>query len=269
MEKDLRVLVTGATSGLGKEMARQLGARGYRVAITGRRKEKLDKTTEEVKKAGAVDVLPLQGSVTELNIVREQYEKIKNKFGGLDWAILNAGVGDSENGKNFTAENYRWTFDTNVIGVCNWIEVVLPGMLEQKRGAIAGISSPAAWRGFPQTGSYSASKAALYTLLESLRVDLRSTGVDVVTVCPGWVKSEITARNDPKQMFILLETEDGAGRILKGIDKRKRVVHFPFPLTHMIRYLIRPLPSWIYDPLASKFIDRHKEPYVDESKQSE
>ena len=179
--------------------------------------------------------------------------------------ILNAGVADSRKATAFTADDYRWTFETNVFGVCEWMEAVLPDMIAAKKGVIAGISSPAAWRGFPSTGSYCASKAALSTMLESARLDLRGTGVEVITVCPGWVRSEITDRNDPKEMFILLEVEDGVRRILRGIDKRRRLVHFPCQMTWLVRYLIRPMPMWLYDPLIARFVKRNKQPYVDQS----
>ncbi len=259
-----RVLITGATSGLGREMARQLGQRGCRVAITGRRDAKLREAERAIVEAGG-EALALLGSVSDRATVEAHYGEIRSRWGGLDVAILNAGVADSRPAQTFTADDYRWTFETNVFGVCEWVEAVLPDMLASKRGVIAGISSPAAWRGFPATGSYCASKAALSTMLESMRLDLRGTGVDVITVCPGWVRSEITDRNDPGEMFILLEVEDGARRILRGIDRRRRLVHFPWQMTWLVRYLIRPLPMWVYDPLIARFVKRNKQPYVDES----
>ena len=264
-EAGTRVLITGATSGIGKEMARQLGAKGCRLAITGRREGKLAEAAAAAREAGAQDVLELVGSVAELDEVREQYRRVKETFDGLDVVILNAGVGDSRNAKRFTVEEYRWTFETNVFGMCNWLQVVIPDMLRAKRGTIAGMSSSAAWRGFPSTGSYCASKAAVSTMLESMRVDLRGTGIDVVTVLPGFVKSEITARNNPKTMMCLLETDDGARRVLRGIEKRRRIVHFPRPFTWFLRYFIGGMPGFLYDWFATKFIKRDKQPYVDES----
>lgn len=264
MQRGNRILITGATSGLGREMARQLGARGCRIAITGRREGKLRETERLITDAGG-EALALVGSVSDRDTVRAHYAAISEMWGGLDVAILNAGVADSRRATEFTAEDYRWTFETNVFGVCEWMEALLPDMLAAQRGIIAGISSPAGWRGFPSTGSYSASKAALSTLLESARLDLRGTGVEVITVCPGWVKSEITERNDPKEMFILLDVEDGAQRILRGIDKHRRLIHFPWQMTWLVRYLVAPMPMWLYDPLIARFVKRNKKPYVDES----
>lgn len=260
-----RVLITGATSGLGREMAVQLGAQGHRVAITGRRKEKLEETARAVAAAGG-ECLPLLGGVTDLDEVKRHYAEISAKWGGLDWAILNAGVGDSVNAREFKAENYHWTFATNIGGVANWLEAVIPGMLAAKSGTIAGVASLAAFRGLPRSGAYSASKAALVTMLESVRVDLRGTGVSVVTICPGFVKSEMTDRNDPKDMMFLLEVKDGAARMLRGIAAKKRIVHFPWQLSYPAIYLLHNLPGFLYDAIAGK-IKRRKKPYQDPSRQ--
>jgi short-subunit dehydrogenase len=123
---------------------------------------------------------------------------------------------------------------------------------------IAGIASLAAFRGLPGSGPYSASKAALVTLLESTRVDLRGTGVDVVTVCPGFVRSPMTDRNKPGTMPFLMETPDGAAAILRGIDARKRIVHFPWPLSYPTKYVLAHLPGFVYDRLASRLAPMRK-----------
>jgi NAD(P)-dependent dehydrogenase (short-subunit alcohol dehydrogenase family) len=260
----LRVLITGASSGLGQELALQLCRGGARSAITGRRAEKLSAAAAQARQAGG-ECLELLGDVTDYAQVKEHYAAIKAHWGGLDWAILNAGVGDSLSARDFSAENYRWTFATNLGGAANWMEAVIPDMIAAGHGVIAGIGSLAGFRGLPHSGAYSASKAALHCMLESARVDLRGTGVDVVTVCPGFVRSEMTARNEDWMPF-LLETADGARRIIEGIQSRRRVVHFPWQLSLPMIYVARHLPGWLYDPLAARFIKRKKKPYLDESR---
>lgn len=262
--KDLRVLITGATSGLGREMGVQLGRRGCRVALTGRRKDKLAAAAAAAEEAGG-EVLALRGSVTDPAAVREHYAEIKDAWGGLDWAVLNAGIADSRNAREFSAEHYHKTFAINVGGVVNWMEAVLPDMIAAGDGIIAGIASIAAYKGLPGSGAYCASKAALVTLLESTRLDLRGTGVDVVTVSPGFIKSEITDRNSPDQMPFLLETEDGVRRIIRGIERRKRLVHFPWQLSLPMVYLVPNLPDWLYERVISPLKRRKRKPYVDES----
>ena len=246
-----RALVTGATSGLGREAAVQLARRGWRVAVSGRRQEQLEATARAVTAAGS-ESLVLLGSVTEPAEVRAHYAAIKAAWGGLDYAVLNAGVGDMMDAKEFSAETVRWTFDANVLGVCRWMEAMIPDMLAQKSGVIAGVASLAGFRGLPKSGPYSASKAALITLLESTRVDLIGTGVSIVTVCPGFVRSEMTDRNKPGSMPFLMSTEDGVAAMLRGIDARKRVVHFPWQLSYISKYLIPAIPDFLYDWLAHK-----------------
>lgn len=247
----MRVLITGATSGLGRGMAVLLARRGWRLALTGRRAGALKETGELVREAGG-EALLLTGSVTNMDEVREHYAAVKAAWGGLDWAILNAGVSESMDSKAFSAELVSWTFDVNLLGAARWLEVLIPDMIAQGSGVIAGISSLAAFRGLPQSGPYCASKAALNSLLESVRVDLRSTGVEIVTVCPGFVKSEITDRHQPGSMPFLMETEAGAAAIVAGIDARRRVVHFPWPLSYPMKYLAPALPDFLYDRIASR-----------------
>ncbi|MFI5351212.1 MAG: SDR family NAD(P)-dependent oxidoreductase [Elusimicrobiota bacterium] len=267
MKSPVRAVVTGATSGLGRELAVQLARRGWRVAITGRRADALKETARLVADAGG-EPLILVGSVTDDEEVRAHYALIKKEWGGLDWAIMNAGVSETMDSKhNFSTEQIRWTFDANVFGVCRWLEAVLPGMIAQGSGVVAGVASLAGFRGLPSSGPYSSSKAALMTLLESTRVDLRGTGVDVVTVCPGFVRSEMTARNDPSGMPFLMETADGAAAILRGIDARRRVVHFPWQLSYPTKYVLARLPDFLYDRLAGRLAHlRKKKPSAESLK---
>lgn len=245
-----RALVTGATSGLGREAAVQLARRGWRVAVSGRRREHLEETARLVREAGG-EPLILCGSVTAPAEVKAHYAAIKTAWGGLDYAVLNAGVGDTMSAREFSAETVKWTFDANVFGVCHWLEAVIPDMLAQKSGIIAAVASLAGFRGLPKSGPYSASKAALITLLESTRVDLIGTGVSVVTVCPGFVRSEMTDRNNPGTMPFLMETSEGVAAMLSGIDAKRRVVHFPWQLSYAMKYGVAALPDFLYDWIAN------------------
>ena len=251
MTQGRRVVVTGATSGVGRGMAVELARRGARVAITGRREAKLMETFQAVEAAGG-ECLALLGSVTDMADVKRHYAAIREKWGGLDWAILNAGVGDSMNAREFKAAHYHWTFETNVGGVVNWLETVIPDMVAAGQGTIAGMASLAAFRGLPNSGAYCASKAALFTLLESTRLELRGTGVHVVTICPGFIKSEMTARNDPRDMKFVMEVDDAVRRILRGIERKQRIVHFPWQLSYLMRYIVHNIPGFLYDRVTAK-----------------
>jgi len=253
MPQGRRVLITGATSGIGRGLAVELGRRGARVAITGRREAKLMETADAVKAAGG-ECLPLLGDVTRTADVTRHYALIRERWAGLDWAILNAGVGGATNARKFNAEQYHGIFETNVGGVVNWLEAVIPDMIAARQGTIAAMTSLAAFRGLPNTGAYSASKAAVLTLLESTRLELRGTGVSVVTVCPGFIRSEMTAKNDPKDMAFIMDTEVAARRILRGIERKQRLVHFPWHMSFLMRYLVHNLPGVLYDRVAAKSV---------------
>jgi len=249
-----RVLITGASSGLGKEMAVQLARRGWRVAVTGRRADKLAEAARLVREAGG-EPLTLQGGVEDLAGVRAHYAELKRAWGGVDWAVLNAGV-SGDRRTVFDAEDIDRVFSANLQGAANWIDAVLPDMLAARSGTIAGVASIAGWRGLPRSGPYCASKAALITLLESLRMDVADTGVRVVTVCPGFVKSEMTDRNDPRDMWFMLETPDGAARMIAGIERGARVVHFPWQLSLLVKWLVTPMPAALYEWLAPRLMRR-------------
>jgi NAD(P)-dependent dehydrogenase (short-subunit alcohol dehydrogenase family) len=182
--------------------------------------------------------------------------EIRERWGGLDWLVLNAGVGDAVDARRFSAQRYHEVFATNVGGAVNWLGAVLPWMIEAGRGTVAGISSLAAWRGLPGAGAYSASKAALATLLESTRVDLRGTGVRVVTVFPGFIRNRGVPSDADRGKPFLLDLEDGVRRILDGVENGRPVVHFPWPLSLPMRHVVRHLPAPAFDWLMARLTPR-------------
>ena len=130
----------------------------------------------------------------------------------------------------FDAELIKGHFDVNVMGVVHGIEAVLPGMRRRRSGTIVGLASLAGYRGLPKSEGYSATKAALINMLESLRIDLRPAGVKVITVCPGFcARTRLTSTNTFPMPF-MLEPDDAARRIVRGIDKGKAEVAFPLPI---------------------------------------
>jgi len=247
-----RVLITGATSGLGRELALQLAQEGCRLALTGRREERLRDVARAVEAAGG-EVLPLAGDVSDPACVKRHYGAIKKDFGGLDWAILNAGLSRSADAsERFSSEDYRLVYETNVFGPVYWIEALLPDMLAARSGVIAGIASIAGFRGLPRSGAYGSSKAALIAILESIRVDLRGTGVEVVTVCPGFIRTELTGRWKPEDMPFLMEPELAARKVIAGIKAGRRMVHFPWPFSAVVKYAVRNAPGFLFDRFASR-----------------
>ncbi len=139
-------------------------------------------------------------------------------------------------------------FDTNVVGIVHTFAPFVAAMTAAgKGGALVGIASVAGFRGLPGSGAYSASKAAAITYLESLRVELRDTGVAVVTVCPGYIATPMTAKN-PYPMPFVLQADEAARRIVRAIERRKRFYVLPWPMA-IVGRVLRVLPRPIYDAL--------------------
>lgn len=238
------VFLTGASSGLGEALAPLLARDGDRICVTARRAENLEALAGRIREAGGT-ALPLSLDVGDHDAVLAAFARCEAELGPVDLLICNAGIGDPTPVANFKAADVERIFRTNVLGVANCVEAVLPGMLERRAGHIVGVSSLAGYRGLPGTGAYASSKAALTNLLESLRVELRSYDVAVTTICPGFVKTPMTARNRFPMPF-LMELEDAAQAMYEGIRARDTHVAFPWQLASIVK-ASRILPDALYD----------------------
>ena len=168
------------------------------------------------------------------------------RFGAPDIVIANAGVSRgtlTEHAEDLAT--FREIVDTNVLGIVNAFQPFIAPMRAMRRGALVGIASVAGFRGLPGSGAYSASKAAAIAYLESLRVELHGSGIAVVTVCPGYVATPMTAQN-PYPMPFLLQPDAAARRIAKAIAHRRRFYVLPWPMALAGR-LFRALPRPLYD----------------------
>jgi len=243
-------LITGASSGLGSALAPLLAADGDTVLLAARRADALDSLARRITEADRGRAIPLTLDVSDHEAVMRTLAAVQAEHGPIDCLVANAGVGDSLPARAFTTASVRRVFDTNVFGVTSCLEAVLPGMIARGSGHIVGISSLAGYRGLPGSSSYAASKAALTVLLESLRIELKSFGVDVTTICPGFVKTEMTAKNKHPMPF-LMELDDAAREMHAAI--RSRVTHcaFPWQLATLVR-AGRVLPDVLYDRMLAK-----------------
>jgi short-subunit dehydrogenase len=243
-------LITGASSGLGSALAPLLAADGDTVLLAARRAAALDALAQRINAAGGGRAIPLALDVSDHDAVVRTLAAVQAEHGPIDCLIANAGVGDSLPAKALTTASVRRVFDTNVFGVTSCLEAVLPGMIDRGAGHVVGVSSLAGYRGLPGSSFYAASKAALTVLLESLRIELKSYGVDVTTICPGFVKTEMTAKNKHPMPF-LMELDDAAREMHAAI--RDRVTHcaFPWQLATLVR-AGRLLPDAVYDRMLKK-----------------
>jgi NADP-dependent 3-hydroxy acid dehydrogenase YdfG len=217
--------VTGASAGIGEALVHELCRRGAAVAATARRADAL----EAIAAAAPGTVLPVPADVTDLAATRTAAERVQEELGPIDLAVLNAGLWEQVDVRAFDSAVVRRHLDTNVMGMVHGVEAVLPDMRRRRAGTIAGMASVAGYRGLPQSEAYGASKAAQINLLESLRIDLRSSGVGVVTICPGFVRTGLTGRNSFPMPF-MLEPDDAARQICDGLERGKAEIVFPLPM---------------------------------------
>jgi short-subunit dehydrogenase len=239
--------LTGASSGIGRSLARRIAADGEPVAVVARRKELLDTLVEEIERNGG-RALAVRCDVTDLEAVREAVRQAESRLGPTTTLIANAGGAvAASDAAHLTAAHVAAVVDLNLIGVANCIEAVLPGMLERRAGLLVATSSIASYRGLPSAAAYSAAKAALTNLMESLRIDLRPQGIDVTVLAPGFVRTKPgkKKRNRP----FTLELEDATARMHRAIKRRTPYYAFPKSLL-AVMWLGWALPASIYDRIV-------------------
>ncbi len=246
--KNSIVLITGASSGIGYQLAKNLADEGAQLALISRRIELLESLTAELINKTKINCYKCD--VTAKSEVADTISKIKKDFGKIDSAILNSGVGYTSSVLNYSSENAEKTFNTNVLGTVYCIEQLLPEFISEKRGVIVGISSLGDGKGFPKSGFYSASKAALTIILESLRIELKKYNVKVVTIKPGFVKTPMTDKNNFIMPY-LMSVEEGSKIIIDGLKKDKRLIEFPWQTTLGAKTL-RMMPTKWFEIIASK-----------------
>ncbi len=232
--------VTGASSGIGRSLARRLAAGGDVVAVVARRAALLDSLVAEIEGAGH-RALAIPCDVTDAAAVGAAVSRAERLLGPVERLVANAGGGDPTRVDGFEAAQVERVLALNVLGTANCIEAVLPGMLARGRGPIVATSSLAAWRGLPGAGAYCAAKAALNNLLESLSIDLEPRGIDVTLILPGFVRVKESGRPKPFQ----LDVEEATRRMHRAILRRRRRYAFPAPLVLALG-LARLLPPALF-----------------------
>lgn len=243
------IILTGASSGIGLALGRLLAKERVYLALLARREDILKRVAEEEKNSGSV-ILPLKCDVSSQDDVKKACREVKARFGKVDIAVLNAGLAYRGGVVPFDAAAGRKIFEVNVFGLIDFIGELLPDFKQRGEGLIVGVSSLADSRGFPRNGFYSASKSAVTFILDALRVELKKQNIKVMTVKPGFVRSEMTAANDFKMPFIV-SAEKAAALILKGIKKEKKYVQFPFAMWASSK-AIKFMPNFLYEPIAAQ-----------------
>jgi short-subunit dehydrogenase len=237
------VWVVGASSGIGAATAQELVARGATVAISARREAALDQVS-----GGRMLVVPLD--VTDAKSVAAAAAQVRDAHGRIDVAILAAGYWSQMDPRAWDTEVFDRHIQVNLMGMSNAIAAVLPEMLDRGSGMVAGISSVAGYRGLAGAEAYGATKAAQINLLESLRVHVATSGVRVTTICPGFVRTEMTATNSFPMPF-MVEPDDAALAIADGLERRRTEIVFPLPMAVLMK-ASRLVPVRVWAALTSR-----------------
>jgi short-subunit dehydrogenase len=243
------VLITGASSGIGRGLALDLAKRGAHVGVLARRKELLVEIVGDIERDGGKAVA-LPANVLDAAAVRAAVDAFQTELGPIDVLIANAGVGATNDAAELDASEVAKVIEVNVIGVANCVAAVVPGMVARGRGQLVAISSLAAYRGLPKSAAYCGSKAAVSAFFESLRLDLQPKGVDVTIIHPGFIKTPLTAGRHA-QMPFLMELDDAVKKIVRAIEKRRKSYSFPWQLATIVRAGML-MPIFMYDKIARK-----------------
>jgi short-subunit dehydrogenase len=247
---DQVAVVTGASSGIGWELARQLAAAGGRVGLLARRRSELEVLAGTIQRRGGVAAVA-NCDVTDREQVDSAVASVRQVLGPIDLLIASAGVGMPTLVDPVNIADVEAMFRVNVLGVIYSFNAVLPEMLARRSGHLAAVSSLAAYLALPGESAYCATKAAVNTYLGGLRPQLRGRGITVTTLCPGFVQTPMTAGNS-FGMPGLLSAEEAARRMLRAIAQGSAVFNFPWT-TAILTRLASALPGWASNRLMASY----------------
>ena len=242
------VWITGASGAICGEIARRLAAAGVQVAATARPSDRLDKLA-----ASSDRITAFPADVLKPDEVKACVAKVEAALGPIDMVLLGAGMYAPFDIRNIDLDGFRQTMALNVDGVINGVAAALPQMLARHEGHLAIMGSLFGYAGWPGNGSYGASKAAVINLAESLKLELKGTGVDVTLISPGFVDTPLNASYDPKKKLFVMKTERCARKILEKLPKRPYEIAFP-PQVEGFLKTVRDLPRALSFPLVRWFI---------------
>lgn len=242
------VFITGASSGLGASLARELVGRGAAVGLLARRGERLRELAEELREAGGRAAWAA-ADVTDGEGLHAACDALAAELGEPDVVVANAGWNRSETMERFKPGRALAIYDTNLLGFVRLVDWALPRFLERGAGHVVGVASMASFYGLPANAAYSGSKAAMRLHLQSLRISLKKHGIAVTTISPGFVESELTERNDYPMPF-LWPTERATRLMADAIQERRPRLEFPWQMRLLVTYglgrlIPRRLSEWL------------------------
>jgi NAD(P)-dependent dehydrogenase (short-subunit alcohol dehydrogenase family) len=245
--RDRVVLITGAASGIGRQLARLFAKEGARLAALDYQAEALRALTAELPGTTVATA-----DVTDLPATRAAVAQLETQVGPTDILIACAGIGRKTSALDFRAEDFAAQIQVNLTGVANSIDAVLPGMRQRRAGHLVVLSSLASYRGLPMMAGYCASKAGVNALIDAIRIELRPLGIVTTTVCPGWIRTPLLEGIDVPKADIM-EVEEAARRILGAVRARRRFIAFPPSSVWRVR-LLRYLPGGVSDWITERML---------------
>ncbi len=243
------VMITGASSGIGRGLALELASRGANLGLLARREDLLQEIVSETTARG-VKAVAASADVRDARAVRAAADRFRNDLGPIDVLIANAGIGTADHALKLAPEHASDVININVLGAINSVSAVAPEMVARGQGRLVAMSSLAAYRGLPKSAAYCASKAALTSYFESVRIDLRNTGVGVTIIYPGFIKTDLTAGRAAKMPY-LMELDYAVKKIVSAIEKEKKTYAFPWQLAAIVRSGLI-MPASMYDWIAGR-----------------
>jgi short-subunit dehydrogenase len=247
--KDKVVMITGASSGIGRGLALDLSRRGARLGLVARRAAALDEIVGEISSRNG-EALALAADVQDATALRGAADRMRAEFGRIDVLIANAGIGLTADAAEMQPADLARVFSVNVIGAASSVAAVVPEMVVHGSGHLVVISSLAAYRGLPKSAAYCASKAAVSAFFESVRLDLKGKGIAVTIIHPGFIKTPLTEGRHADMPF-LMELQDAVQLIVGAIERRKKSYAFPWQLASIVR-LGMIMPNFMYDWIAAR-----------------
>jgi len=279
---DKVVLITGASSGIGRGLAVELACRGAKLglmargaaaqkaigaAVGGRRStdppvsivpspallevaQEIEEKTSSQNGTAAQRTLLLPADVRDAKALRAAADRLREEFGKIDVLIANAGMAATTEATELDPEEVARLIGVNVIGAVNSVAAVLPEMAKRGSGQLVAVSSLSAYRGLRKSAAYCASKASLSSFFESLRIDLIGSGVDVTIIHPGFIKTRLTAGRKADMPF-LMELDYAVNKIIGAIEKKRKSYAFPWQLATIVRAGMI-MPNFMYDWIARR-----------------
>ncbi|GAB5605194.1 SDR family oxidoreductase [Sideroxyarcus sp. TK5] len=243
----MKVVISGASSGIGLALAHHYLQRGATVAVFARRGELL----QELSMQYPGKVFPYALDVCVAAAISAAADDFMARSGVPDIVIANAGVSIGTLTRHAEdSDVFRHVMEINVLGAVHTFQPFIAKMREARHGRLVGIASVAGFRGLPGAGAYSASKAALISYMESLRLEMHGSGVKVVTICPGYIRTPMTDIN-PYPMPFMLEVDDAARRFARVIERGCSFKVVPWQMA-IVGRMMKLLPNWLYDRLFAK-----------------